>query len=324
LSPIGSAGHYQGYLLVEVPLPWPADISEIAELAGVAELALRAGVRLQAIAPGATAVAGTAVGAVDQPRQLIYYGTARPGWAGPLRRRERLVGREAEPLAEAVAELLATPDSASDGQVDGSADDEADSSGPVDVLVCTHGRRDACCGGRGTDLVRSLAESALTGARTRLSPSGGDRAAPEVRLWRTSHTGGHRFAPTALVLPSATLWAWADGDLLDRVVGARGPVREVVSRYRGCATLGPPAHQAVEKSVLAEVGWPLLSSWRLSSSLGDGWVRLVTEMAGTWEGRVTEGRHVPQPECRTPPELASKQGVEWVVEALRQVVPGPE
>lgn len=143
-------------------------------------------------------------------------------------------------------------------------------------------------------------------------------------MWRTSHTGGHRFAPTALVLPSATLWAWADGDLLDRVVGARGPVSEVVSRYRGCATLGPPAHQAVEKSVLAEVGWPLLSSWRLSSSLGDGWVRLATEVAGTWEGRVAEGRHVPQPECRTPPELASKQGVEWVVEALRQVVPGPE
>jgi hypothetical protein len=303
--------------LVEVPLPWPPEISEIAELTGVAELALRAGLRVQAIAPGAAAAAG---GAVDQPRRLIYYSTARPGWAGPLRRRERLAGPESAPLAEAVAEMLATSDSRSDGQAAG----QAEGSGVVDVLVCTHGRRDACCGGRGTDLVRSLAESALTGARTRLSPSGGDRAAPEVRLWRTSHTGGHRFAPTALVLPSATLWAWADGDLLDRVVGARGPVREVVSRYRGCATLGPPAHQAVEKSVLAEVGWPLLSSWRLSSSLGDGWVRLVTEMAGTWEGRVTEGRHVPQPECRTPPELASKQGVEWVVQALHQVVPGPE
>ena len=150
-----------------------------------------------------------------------------------------------------------------------------------------------------------------------------DGPAPEVRVWRTSHTGGHRFAPTALVLPSATLWAWADVALLDRVVGARGPVSEVVSRYRGCATLGPPPHQAVEKSVLAEVGWPLLSSWRLSSNLGDGWVRLATEVAGTWEGRVAEGRHVPQPECRTPPELASKQGVEWVVEELHQVAPGP-
>ena len=144
---------------------------------------------------------------------------------------------------------------------------------------------------------------------------------PEVRLWRTSHTGGHRFAPTALVLPSATLWAWADPALVDQVVSEQGPVSNVVSRYRGCATVGLPAHQAVEKSVLAEVGWPLLSSWRRASELGDGWVRLETGAAGTWEARVVEGRHVPQPDCRTAPELASKQSVEWVVDALRQVVP---
>ena len=231
--------------------------------------------------------------------------------------------------ADASADGQAGP--SADGQAGPSADGQAGTSGLVDVLVCTHGRRDTCCGGRGTDLVRTLAETALSGARTWPSglrgdgapPSGDDRPAPKVRLWRTSHTGGHRFAPTALVLPSATLWAWADADLLDRVVAAEGPVGEVVGRYRGCATLGPPAHQALERGVLAQVGWPLLSSWRVSSSLGDGWVRLVTETAGAWEGRVTEGRHVPQPECRTPPELASKQGAEWVLDALHQVAPGP-
>lgn len=146
-------------------------------------------------------------------------------------------------------------------------------------------------------------------------------AGPEVRLWRTSHTGGHRFAPTALVLPSATLWAWVDVPLLDRVVRAEGAMADVLSRYRGCATLGPPAHQAVEKSVLAQVGWPLLSSRRRASAVGDGRVRLETESFGTWEARPTEGRHVPQPECRTPPGLAVKQSVEWVVDEVRQVVP---
>ena len=236
LSPIGSAGHYQGYLLVEVPLPWPAEISEVAELAGVAELALRAGLRLQAIAPGADAGASRTA---DQPRRLIYYRTARPGWAGPLRRRERLAGPGAAPLAETVAELLATPDGQADSPANSQAVGGADGHGVVDVLVCTHGRRDACCGGRGTDLVRALAVAGLSGASTRPSGPGGDGPAPEVRLWRTSHTGGHRFAPTALVLPSATLWAWADVDLLDRVVGAHGPLSEVVGRYRGCATLGP-------------------------------------------------------------------------------------
>ncbi len=187
--------------------------------------------------------------------------------------------------------------------------------------MCTHGRRDTCCGARGTDLVRALADDGRVGGAGAPAPRGGG-AGPEVRLWRTSHTGGHRFAPTALALPTATLWAWADVGLADQVVRGTGPLSDVVARYRGCAVLGPPAHQAVEKSVLAEVGWPLLSSWRRSRALDDGWVRLETEGAGTWEARAVEGRHVPQPECRTPPQLASKQSVEWVVEGLHRVVPG--
>jgi hypothetical protein len=168
--------------------------------------------------------------------------------------------------------------------------------------------------------VQALADAGLVGPPARSAAPGGGGPVPEVRLWRTSHTGGHRFAPTALVLPAATLWAWADVPLLDQVVRSEGPVSDVMARYRGCATLGPPAHQAVEKGVLAEVGWPLLSSWRRAVGLGDGRVRLETESAGTWEGRAAEGRRVPQPDCRTPPELASKQSVEWVVDALHQVV----
>ena len=48
-------------------------------------------------------------------------------------------------------------------------------------------------------------------------------ANPDVRLWRTSHTGGHRFAPTAIALPSASLWAWADAALLAQVVDGKVP-----------------------------------------------------------------------------------------------------
>ena len=49
----------------------------------------------------------------------------------------------------------------------------------TDVLVCTHGTRDTCCGSLGTRLWRDL-----------------DAGGATVR--RTSHTGGHRFAPTAV------------------------------------------------------------------------------------------------------------------------------
>jgi hypothetical protein len=69
------------------------------------------------------------------------------------------------------------------------------------------------------------------------------------------------------------------------------------------------------------VGWDLFGSLRRAVDLGDDLVRLETEFAGTWEATVKEGRHVAQPDCRTPPELAKKQGVEWVVDGLRQPVP---
>lgn len=52
------------------------------------------------------------------------------------------------------------------------------------LLVCTNGKRDACCAVRG----RPVVEAAHT-------------AAPE-RVWEVSHIGGHRFAPTAIHLPT--------------------------------------------------------------------------------------------------------------------------
>ena len=52
------------------------------------------------------------------------------------------------------------------------------------LLVCTNGRRDACCAVR----ARPVAEAAHA-------------AAPD-NVWEVSHIGGHRFAPTAIHLPS--------------------------------------------------------------------------------------------------------------------------
>ena len=290
LDPIGSAGYYDGFLLVEQPLPWPADVSEMPELAEVAKVAYGARLRLQALA-------GAGRPDADGPvRRLICYRSTRPGWAGPMARAERI----AEPglLAEAAHAVVEEAAAASEAGV---------SSAAADVLVCTHGRRDACCGARGMELLGTLVGAPTFGQ-------------PGVRLWRTSHTGGHRFAPTAITLPSASMWAWADAALLSQVVGTEGPLSRVLPRYRGCASLGSPAQQAVEKAVLSEVGWPLLSSWRRVTDVGDGLVRLETELHGTWEAVVKEGRRVSQPDCRSDPELATKQSVEWVVEGLRRVV----
>jgi hypothetical protein len=314
LGPIGSAGYYDGFLLVEQPLPWPSDVSEMPELAEVAKVAYGARLRLQAVArdtrpgPGGPAAAegsgqeASRTAVTDDSggplRRLICYRSTRPGWAGPMARAERL--SEPESLAEA-AQAVVEAAAVAPEPVDSGANATAD------VLVCTHGRRDTCCGARGMELLGALGEVPRFGN-------------PDVRLWRTSHTGGHRFAPTAIALPSASLWAWANVTLLAQVVDAEGPLGLALPRYRGCASLGSPAQQAVEKAVLSEVGWKLLSSWRRAVDLGDGLVRLETELYGTWEAVAREGRRVAQPDCRSDPELATKQSVEWVVEGLRQVV----
>ncbi|HXW78830.1 MAG TPA: sucrase ferredoxin [Acidimicrobiales bacterium] len=334
LDPVGNAGYYEGFLLVEQPLPWPFDVATLPDLVEVAALASSAGLRLQTVMrfppegqqgrpkpDGVSAGQWAAVEAMpldgdgdgggdvdgeveldltlgpDGPRRIICYRSARPGWAGPLVRTECLASPGS--LAQEAAALV-NASSPSAGSDDLSSPD-------ADVLVCTHGRRDACCGARGIELLNQLVQQASLGV--------------PVRWWRTSHTGGHRFAPTAIVLPAGTLWAWADPPLLRDVVHAQGDLGPLLRQYRGCATVGSPGAQALERAVLAEVGWDLFGSPRRAIDLGEGAVRLETELAGSWEATVREGRRVPQPDCRTLPELAKKQGVEWVVEGLRQVVP---
>lgn len=289
LEPVGTAGNYKGFLLVEEPLPWPADASSVPELAGVSGLASDAGVRLQLLSSESRPGRSDGTG-----RRVIYYRQAREGWAGDLVRSECVA--PAGQVAAAASDLLSSGAGGAWSQEGGAV---------VDVLVCTHGQRDTCCGSKGTRLFAELTESPLAAAQ-----------AP-VRLWRTSHTGGHRFAPSAIAFPSGTMWAYSDSALLRAVVGAgAGEAGAAPGHYRGCATLGTPRAQALDAAVFAEVGWSLLRDARRALEAPGGRLRLETLGNGTWEGVVHEGRRVPQPDCRTDPGAATKHGVEWVVEDL--------
>ena len=102
------------------------------------------------------------------------------------------------------------------------------------VLVCTHGRHDACCAERGRPLAAALAS-----------------AAPEL-VWECSHLGGDRFAGNVLVLPDGLGFGW--------VPPARAPaLLDGLSRglldldlMRGRATL-PMASQYAEIQLRREL-----------------------------------------------------------------------
>ncbi|ONI86670.1 sucrase ferredoxin [Saccharothrix sp. ALI-22-I] len=103
------------------------------------------------------------------------------------------------------------------------------------LLVCTNSRRDVCCALRGRPLAEDL-------AATR----------PDA-VWECTHTGGHRFAPTGVLLPTGYTYGRLDTDfaagLLDRA--ARGHV--VTERCRGRSTHTPHG-QAAELAVRDHIG----------------------------------------------------------------------
>ena len=115
------------------------------------------------------------------------------------------------------------------------------------LLLCTNGRRDVCCAVRGRPVALAAA------------------AARPGQVWETSHTGGHRFAPTGVLLPSGATLARLDADLavtaLDAAAHAQLPaVLHGPEHDRGASGLAAPERAAVSmvRQITGEVGLYLL------------------------------------------------------------------
>lgn len=183
------------------------------------------------------------------------------------------------------------------------------------LLVCTNGRRDVCCAVRGRPVARAT------------------EAAHPGRVWETSHTGGHRFAPTGVLLPSgrtlarlepadaiAALEAAAIGQLPATLLGT--------VHDRGLSALHP-ALQAAEstiRSAIVATGFDDLSAelagdaddTGLDGEAGaDRWQVVVRHRDGRcWRLRVrrtTTGRDRPA-SCGKPGEPQVGYLVEQIVE----------
>ncbi|WP_433558437.1 sucrase ferredoxin [Pseudonocardia xinjiangensis] len=103
------------------------------------------------------------------------------------------------------------------------------------LMVCTHGRRDRCCALDGRALALGLMEL------------GG------VDVWECSHLGGHRFAPTALVLPTGYAYGRLDPAAAVAALKAAGSDEVETALCRGRSTWSP-AGQVAELAVRAATG----------------------------------------------------------------------
>ena len=132
--------------------------------------------------------------------------------------------------------------------------------------------------------------------------------------------GGHRFAPTFMVLPQGTVWGFADVELVTRVVHQRGDFAAVAAHYRGCPGLDGPQVQALEVEVLRRVGWKVLGTYR-SGSFDGTTAELTWEEGGQtviWAGEVAPGRTLTAPACLEPVSAAGKSETEWAVTAVHR------
>jgi hypothetical protein len=173
------------------------------------------------------------------------------------------------------------------------------------LLVCTNGRRDVCCAVFG----RPLAYDA--------------RVQRPGQVWETSHTGGHRFSPTAVLLPWGVTLARLDARLaiatLDAAADGLLP-RELLSPQhdRGRSSLAPPA-QAAESVVRARAGEPAIEA--LTTTLRDTgsatWTATVRHRDGReWSAQVRRGEPtgLRAPSCGKAPEPYIPYDVELVEE----------
>ena len=283
LSAAGTAPRTDVFVLVEHPLPWPSNLSEDPILRELERVATdHAGpdrsVRLQAVA-----VAG------DQTlRKVIILAAA----ASPFHGYGRVEGLGAvKDLPALVARLLSV-------EPPPPVSREA-----TDVLVCTHGSRDTCCGSMGTRLWKELEETL-----------------PSVRIWRTSHTGGHRSAPTAITFPDGNYWAHLDAAMVRGLVRRTLDPAIAAHHLRGCAAFTPTV-QAADGAVLGSRGWDWLDCARFGDERTPTRVVLCFETPsgehGAYDVLLEEGRRMPVPDCGEDPASASKSQAELKVAGVR-------
>jgi hypothetical protein len=117
-----------------------------------------------------------------------------------------------------------------------------------DFLICTHGSRDAACGQFGYRLHDKL---------RRLTASNS-----QVRIWRSSHIGGHVFAPTMVELPAGIFWGNLYDDRDEQVVERHGDVTQLRLHYRGWSGAARGFAQAAEREMLMREGWGWLDTAR--------------------------------------------------------------
>ncbi len=253
----GTAARARGWLLVEEPGAWGPD--------GVTESALSPDVARDLEA--AAEAAGVRVQLIRRPdRQrpeslTVFACHAAPG--GSWTRRHRI--SDYDDLLDVDLAAIA----------EGSAGQGEVHRDPL-FLVCTHAKRDACCAVFGREVAAALS------------------ATERGEIWETSHTGGHRFAPTLICLPDGLTYGRVEPRVARQAAQAYRRRELDLRWYRG-RSWHDGWQQVADATVRREFGLAGLDDLDVGPAEGPGDLRTVRVATPTQRHEVTVERTLGEP-----------------------------
>ncbi|MBD2629189.1 sucrase ferredoxin [Trichormus variabilis] len=225
---IGSASNYQTYILVECPQPWiseafkskwvPDNLRVLVEEVQRSKLPIR----FLLIANDESHKIETTTLLIYQKQQGLSNGYSKQEFKLP----------NIEQVAGVVRKWLSGD----------SPDYQVETSITRDILVCSHGSHDQCCARYGNPFY-FYAKNTIA-----------DLNLDHVRMWKSTHFGGHRFAPTAIDFPEARYYGVLDQDSFRAILTRTGDIQFLNKVYRGWGIL-PSALQILEREIILQQGW---------------------------------------------------------------------
>lgn len=241
---IGTAGHYQTYVLIECPLPWPAKAFDSQHIPPGLRQYIKA---VKAARSVQFLCINRGIATLPSPMTVLVYEqadlSARPLAAEAFSADSFVNGyRGQEFQLDGLDQVVPCLEAHWQGNRPGQPIEQQD------LLICTHGMRDKCCAQFGQPLFRGAKHLANQGQLP-------------ARVWRASHIGGHRFAPTAISLPDGRYYGRLTLSALQTILLCRSAksgdrsafVSQLHSVYRGWSILPPPL-QVLERQLLLSQG----------------------------------------------------------------------
>jgi hypothetical protein len=226
---IGSGTNYSVYVLVECPYPWEYNAFESRYLPKNLEI-LIAEVKKSKLSLRFLLITQNQ-NQRQNNRKILIYEKDQSSFLNSYKKYEFDVD-DPEKIAPVIQQYLAG----------NSLESKTKESQKRDILVCTHGSHDKCCAKYGNpfymEAKKTIAELGLN----------------NIRIWKASHFGGHRFAPTIIDFPDGRYYGLLNQESFKSILLRTGNIKLLNQVYRGWGIL-PTCIQVLERELIFRYGW---------------------------------------------------------------------